>query len=69
LIELLLGPGWCASLTRAGTAWERHFRWNGPYLIGRTAIGRVTVEVLAMNDPLRVAVREELIAEGVLPPE
>src|SRR5215472_14162215 len=31
--------------------WERHFRWQGPYLIGRTAVGRVTVAVLAMNDP------------------
>ena len=29
--------------------WDRHFRWNGPYLVGRTAIGRVTVAVLAMN--------------------
>jgi 5-methylcytosine-specific restriction endonuclease McrA len=26
--------------------WERHFRWNGPYLIGRTPIGRVTIDVL-----------------------
>jgi hypothetical protein len=28
----------------------------------------VTVEVLAMNDPVRIAVREQLIAEGVFPP-
>src|SRR5580693_7911138 len=21
-------------------SWARHFRWNGPYLLGRTAIGR-----------------------------
>jgi hypothetical protein len=44
--------------------WERHFRWDGPFLHGRTAIGRVTVMVLAMNDPLRVALREQLIKEG-----
>src|SRR5947209_3335543 len=48
--------------------WERHFRWHGPYLIGRTAVGRVTVAVLAMNDPAVVAVRAALIAEGLFPP-
>jgi len=45
--------------------WSRHFRWSGPYLIGRTAIGRVTVELLKINDPLRVAVRESLMNEGL----
>ncbi|MEX2119611.1 MAG: HNH endonuclease signature motif containing protein [Pirellulales bacterium] len=45
--------------------WARHFRWDGPLLIGRTPIGRVTVKVLAVNDPVRVALRRELIEEGV----
>ena len=49
--------------------WTRHFRWNGPYLVGRTAVGRVTVAVLAMNDPDVIEVRETLIAEGLFPPE
>ena len=49
--------------------WTRHFRWEGPYLVGRTPIGRVTVAVLAMNDSLRVGVREQLIEEGLLPRE
>src|SRR5436305_2014023 len=31
--------------------WARHFRWQGPYLIGRTPIGRVTVTILKINDP------------------
>jgi hypothetical protein len=48
-------------------SWNRHFRWNGPYLVGRTAIGRVTVNVLKMNDPVRITLREELIEEGVFP--
>jgi hypothetical protein len=48
--------------------WSRHFRWSGPYLLGRTAVGRTTVEVLAMNHPDVIEVREELIAEGVFPP-
>jgi hypothetical protein len=48
--------------------WGWHFRWEGPVLIGRTAIGRVTVHVLAMNDPVRVALRQQLLDEGVFPP-
>ncbi len=35
---------------------------------GRTAIGRVTVEMLKINDPFRVEFREELMAEGLFPP-
>ena len=48
--------------------WSRHFRWQGPYLIGRTPVGRVTVAVLNMNDPFRVELREGLIADGLFPP-
>jgi hypothetical protein len=48
--------------------WERHFRWQRGYLLGRTPVGRVTVAVLDINDPLRVELREGLIAEGVFPP-
>ena len=74
------GPN-LAGIDRAGSAsrlvplfhprrhkWDRHFRWNGALLVGRTPIGRVTVQVLAMNDPLRVALREELMAEGLVAP-
>jgi hypothetical protein len=48
--------------------WERHFRWDGPLLRGRTAIGRTTVLVLAINGPYLVELREELLQEGLLPP-
>jgi hypothetical protein len=48
--------------------WERHFRWDGPFLVGRTAVGRVTIAVLAINLPHRVALRANLIEEGVFPP-
>jgi hypothetical protein len=37
-------------------------------LVGRTATGRVTVELLRINDPFRVEFREELMAEGLFPP-
>lgn len=49
--------------------WEKHFRWDGPVLVGRTAIGRTTIAVLGINHPLRVRLREELIEEGLFPPE
>jgi hypothetical protein len=47
--------------------WEEHFRWDGPRLVGRTAIGRATVAVLEVNLPRRVALREALIDDGVFP--
>jgi hypothetical protein len=47
--------------------WSRHFRWDGPFLVGKTAIGRTTIAVLAMNHPDAVEVRQELIDEGVFP--
>jgi hypothetical protein len=48
-------------------AWSKHFRWEGAVLVGRTAAGRTTVEVLLMNDPERVALRQELIDQALLP--
>lgn len=48
--------------------WEEHFRWEGPTLIGLTTIGRVTIDVLEINNPVRVQFREQLIIEGVFPP-
>lgn len=48
--------------------WSRHFRWEGPILVGRTAIGRTTVAVLGMNLPHRVGLRAALIAADRFPP-
>lgn len=48
--------------------WNRHFRWEGPVLVGRTPIGRATVDVLGVNLPHRVRHRAQLIDEGVFPP-
>jgi hypothetical protein len=47
--------------------WSDHFEWNATELAGRTAIGRITIQVLAINDPDFLAVREALMEEGVLP--
>jgi len=45
--------------------WARHFRWNGPVLVGRTPIGRATIMALKIHLPHRVAQRAVLIEEGV----
>jgi hypothetical protein len=45
--------------------WKDHFVWHGPVLHAKLNIGRITVDVLEINDPLRVAWRELLIEEGV----
>lgn len=44
--------------------WSAHFRWEGGVLIGRTAIGRATIEVLRINLPNLVALRETLMDDG-----
>lgn len=49
--------------------WERHFRWNGPRLIGRTRVGKVTIKVLDMNSRLRLELRAYLISDGRFPPQ
>lgn len=45
--------------------WQRHFRWDGPPLIGRTPVGRSTIAVLQINAPHRVAQRAALLDEEV----
>ena len=47
--------------------WEEHFTWEGARLLGKTAVGRATVDVLGINHSDRVALRQELLAEGVFP--
>ena len=48
--------------------WSRHFRWNGPVLVGRTQSGRATIAVLAINDPVFVDLRATLLQAGLFPP-
>jgi len=48
--------------------WRRHFRWEGPRLVGQTQVGRATIVVLGINRPDYVDFRQELIEEGVFPP-
>jgi len=49
--------------------WERHFRWDGTTLVGKTKSGIVTVQVLDMNNVSRIMLRENLLFEGRFPPK
>lgn len=48
--------------------WSDHFAWDGPKLVGNTAIARATIDVLRINDPERVEHRHMLIEAGLFPP-
>jgi HNH endonuclease len=47
--------------------WNDHFTWDGPELVAKTPVGRVTLYVLGINLPHRVALRQLLMDEGVFP--
>jgi hypothetical protein len=49
--------------------WHRHFRWEHTILVGKTKTGVVTVQVLNINDPARLMLRENLLFEGRFPPD
>lgn len=44
--------------------WRRHFSWDLTHLVGRTNIGQVTVQILNINQPARIQLREQLLFEG-----
>lgn len=39
--------------------WQEHFRWDDIQIVGLTAIGRATVQALAMNRVIMLAIRSE----------
>jgi hypothetical protein len=45
--------------------WYEHFIWDGPRLLGLTSIGRVTIDVLRINDPEAVEFRRLLLELGI----
>src|SRR5688572_24074157 len=47
--------------------WTDHFSWSGALLVGRTDIGRTTLNLLQINDSMLVTVRESLAEEGLWP--
>ena len=48
-------------------SWPRHFQWDGALLVGKTRAGIVTVQVLNINDSVRVLLRQSLFEEGRFP--
>lgn len=48
--------------------WDRHFEWEGSLLIGLTACGRATIEVLNINASQRIDLRDLLTLAGRFPP-
>lgn len=44
--------------------WEDHFLLDGPTILGRTAVGRVTVAIFQFNHPDRLRERTDLVAIG-----
>jgi hypothetical protein len=50
--------------------WREHFAWlpNARRIVGLSPTGRATVEMLRLNRPGLMGLREALIAIGVHPP-
>jgi hypothetical protein len=48
--------------------WNEHFRLDGAHMAALTPPGRVTIRLLQLNRPERVAERELLIAAGLFLP-
>ena len=44
--------------------WSQHFEFQGPFLVGKTEVGRTTIRVLAMNADGLLRLRTELLKEG-----
>jgi hypothetical protein len=44
--------------------WSTHFEFSGINIVGRTAVGRTTVQLLALNDQDRLRVRQGLLDLG-----
>src|SRR6266446_3053573 len=45
--------------------WSKHFSWRGAVLIGKTPVGRATIDVLKINEPQRVVHRDMLLSLGL----
>ena len=46
--------------------WTEHFAWKDGWLFGLTSFARATIQVLSINAPEAVALRESLMEEGFI---
>lgn len=49
--------------------WAEHFRWDGETIVPITGTGRATVNALALNRSVILAIRREEMVRGRHPPE
>lgn len=49
--------------------WAEHFDWDEYTLIGRTDVGRATIQALELNHERRIKVRQAEQLFGLFPPE
>jgi hypothetical protein len=50
-------------------AWPKHFHWKNYELIGITPNGRATIQMLELNSPRRLMIREAEAAFDLFPPK
>ena len=43
--------------------WDEHFGWFGAIIVAKTAVGRASVDVLALNESYQVKIRAALSRE------
>ena len=48
--------------------WEEHFRWDSHCIVGESATGDVTIEVLSLNDERRILIRQAEEMFDLFPP-
>jgi hypothetical protein len=48
--------------------WDEHFEWEVAKLVGKTSIGRATIDVLGINQSERKEFRALLISAQIFPP-
>jgi hypothetical protein len=47
--------------------WQEHFAWQGVILVGKTEVGRATIDVLGLNLQNQIELREGFIESGEFP--
>ena len=48
--------------------WAEHFEWDDYTLIGKTEVGRVTIQALDLNHERRIKIRQAEQLFGLFPP-
>jgi len=49
--------------------WAEHFEWDDYTLVGKTQVGRVTIQAFELNHERRIKIRQAEQLFGLFPPE